>query len=242
MYQIEYHHEYAPDTCVVFCKTREEWGGLSNMAAGFPLRVNGEDVRTSEALYQACRFPDRPDVQRKIIAERSPMAAKMRSKPYRQEHCRPDWDDVRVDVMRWCLRVKLAQNYYKFKQLLLETGDRDIVEYSRKDTFWGAKIEQDGCLRGANMLGYLLMELRKQVNSYGDRASFTVDPPKIENFLLFDKPIAAIKREPGFNAGIQSPDGLAEGHPDCKLNTDHTPMKHDPHTDGLMEEPLFRVA
>ena len=55
---------YERQGSVVFCKTNEEFGGLSNMAPGFTLRVNGIDILTSEALYQACRFPHLPDVQR----------------------------------------------------------------------------------------------------------------------------------------------------------------------------------
>jgi hypothetical protein len=41
---------YRRAQCVVFRKTNERWGGLSNMAAGFPLWVNGIDIRTSEAI------------------------------------------------------------------------------------------------------------------------------------------------------------------------------------------------
>lgn len=81
---------YDPAGSAVFLKTRERFGGLSNMAAGFPLVVNGVPIRTSEALYQACRFPLKPEVQKLIIAERSPMTAKMRGKPYRN-FTRPDW-------------------------------------------------------------------------------------------------------------------------------------------------------
>ena len=47
--------------CVVFFKVREEWGELSNMHNEFPLRVGGVPVGSSEALYQAMRFPHRPD-------------------------------------------------------------------------------------------------------------------------------------------------------------------------------------
>jgi predicted NAD-dependent protein-ADP-ribosyltransferase YbiA (DUF1768 family) len=54
-----------------------------------------------------------PDFQRMVIDETSPMTAKMKSKPYRKDS-RPDWEDVRVQVMRWCLRVKLAQNWETF--------------------------------------------------------------------------------------------------------------------------------
>src|SRR3954453_12207001 len=108
---------YRRRDAVVFRKTAGRFGGLSNMAAGFPLEVNGIPIRTSEALYQACRFPHRPEVQRLILDERSPMTAKMRSKPYREDS-RPDWDTARVTVMRWCLRVKLAQNWDRFGGLL----------------------------------------------------------------------------------------------------------------------------
>jgi predicted NAD-dependent protein-ADP-ribosyltransferase YbiA (DUF1768 family) len=79
----------------VFSKTKEAFGGLSNMAAGFPIRVNGVRILTSEALYQASRFPHLPDVQRLIIEQLSPMTTKMKSKPYRKDS-RPDWDRVRI--------------------------------------------------------------------------------------------------------------------------------------------------
>ncbi|MGA7540777.1 MAG: NADAR family protein, partial [Steroidobacteraceae bacterium] len=133
---------YLRDECVVFRKTKETWGGLSNMVAGFPLSVAGVRILTSEALYQACRFPNRPDVQRAIVAAKSPMSAKMAGKPYRAE-TRSDWHQVRADVMRWCLRVKLKQNWTSFERLLRATGNRDIVEDSHKDTFWGAKASKE---------------------------------------------------------------------------------------------------
>ena len=105
------------------------------MAGGFPLVVNDVPVRTSEALYQACRFPHIPKVQREIIAQKSPMAAKMKGKPHRSKS-RTDWDMIQIKIMRWCLEVKLAQNWDKFSELLLDTGDMPIVELSRRDDFW----------------------------------------------------------------------------------------------------------
>ena len=177
--------------CVSFRTTDGKFGGLSNMAPGFPLSINGVSIRTSEALYQACRFPHLPDVQALIIAENSPMTAKMKSKPFRKES-RPDWDAVRVKVMRWCLRVKLAQNLEKFGSLLLETADSPIVEDSRKDDFWGAKPLEDGTLVGMNVLGRLLMELREQVRVSDAQALKQVEPPLISTFLLLSKPIGLI--------------------------------------------------
>lgn len=179
---------------VVFWKTDEPFGGLSNMAGGFPLKVNGIPVRTSEALYQACRFPYQPDLQRLIIEQASPMTAKMKSKPYRR-NSRPDWDQVRVEIMRWCLRVKLVQNWEKFSALLLETDRHPIVEQLRKDDFWGAKAVDDQTLVGVNALGRLLMELREEVRSGGRAVFLRVEPLAIPDFLLLGHPIQPVIAE-----------------------------------------------
>lgn len=183
---------YRREESVVFLKTKEAFGGLSNMASGFPLSVNDTRIRTSEALYQACRFPHLPEVQRLIIEQKSPMTAKMKSKPHRKES-RTDWDYVRVKIMRWCLRVKLAQNWRSFRKLLLDTGDRAIVEQSRKDDFWGAKPIDEETLVGMNVLGRLLMELREAVRTEGHEAFRLVEPLDIPEFLLLGRPIGVLE-------------------------------------------------
>ncbi len=190
---------YHRKECVTFRKVDEEFGGLSNMSGDYPLEVNGVDIKTSEALYQACRFPDHPVVQGEIIAQASPMAAKMRSKPSRKTHGRADWDAVRVDVMRWCLRVKLACNWVKFGRLLLRTGDRPIVEDSPRDGFWGAvpsKGDPD-LLQGQNVLGKLLMELREELKGSGRATLAVVPPPAIPNLLIDGKPVGTITVDGG---------------------------------------------
>jgi type I restriction enzyme S subunit len=185
---------YEHSQSVVFFKTKEAFGGLSNMASGFPLRVNGVRILTSEALYQACRFPHMPDVQRKIISENSPMTAKMKGKPYRSQS-RADWDMVRTQIMRWCLRVKLAQNWKTFGDLLQATGNRPIVEQSRKDDFWGAKETDDGTLIGINVLGRLLMELREELRSDQGDELRVIRPLPISEFLLYGRPIQSVSAD-----------------------------------------------
>jgi len=180
--------------CVTFRKTAERFGGLSNMAGGYLLNVNGVRILTSEALYQACRFPHLPEVQRQIIAERSPMTAKMKSKPYR-DNSRSDWDIVRTKIMRWCLQVKLVQNWDKFSKLLLETEDLPIVEDSRKDDFWGAKPEDEEILIGANVLGRLLMQLREQVKNGEITSQNIINPLPISDFLLYGREINPISKD-----------------------------------------------
>lgn len=182
---------YQRASSVVFLKTDGPFGGLSNMAGGFSLRVNGMRILTSEALYQACRFPHRLEVQRLIIEQKSPMTAKMKSKPYRRDS-RPDWDQVRVKIMRWCLRVKLAQNWGAFSGLLLETGERQIVEESRKDDFWGAKATDEGTLVGMNVLGRLLMELREAIKAESSELLMRVQPLAIPEFLLGGRSIGIV--------------------------------------------------
>lgn len=200
---------YARTESVVFLKTKESFGGLSNMAGGFPLRVNGIRMLTSEALYQACRFPHLPDVQRLIIEENSPMTAKMKSKPHRQ-NSRPDWDQVRVKIMRWCLRVKLAQNWNAFSKLLLETGDRAIVEESRKDDFWGAKPIDERTLVGMNVLGQLLMELREAIKADSRDSFLHVEPIAIPDFLLGGRPIEMVTAQ---DAEVADTMAQPVGHP-----------------------------
>lgn len=177
--------------CAVFLKTKEEFGGLSNMAGGYPLTVNDIPIRTSEALYQACRFPHKPDLQRLIIDQRSPMTAKMKGKPFRHES-RDDWDLVRVAIMRWCLEVKLAQNWGAFNELLLSTGDRPIVEHSRKDEFWGAKPVDNETLAGANYLGLLLQSLRERVKREPHESLLSVPPLSISDFFLYGEQIGVV--------------------------------------------------
>lgn len=183
---------YLRAECVVVYKTKEDWGGLSNMAGGYSVTINGARILTSEALYQACRFPHLPSVQRDIIEQTSPMTAKMKSKPHRA-NSRKDWDEVRFKIMRWCLRVKLAQNHAEFGRLLLATRDRPIVEQSRKDDYWGAKLSVDGTeLIGENVLGRLLMGLRKQLLEDSPDNILTVEPLPIPDFKLFGQPIDTV--------------------------------------------------
>lgn len=178
---------YDLSECITFRKTTEKFGGLSNMASGYPLVVNGIFIRSSEALYQAMRFPTLPSVQAEIIKQNSPMTAKMISKKYRAK-TRDDWEKVKIHIMQWVLRVKLVQNIDTFGKLLLETDAKNIVEESTKDAFWGAKVIHDN-LEGINALGRLLMQLRELHKKY----QITLVPPlEIDNFKLYGNSICHI--------------------------------------------------
>lgn len=72
-----------------------------------------------------------------------------------KRHQRSDWNDVKVDFMRKVLRAKADQHEY-VRRKLLATGDRELVENSWRDNFWGWGPNRDG----QNMLGKLWMEIR----------------------------------------------------------------------------------
>ncbi len=183
---------YMRNQSIIFRRTKDAFGGLSNMASGYDILIGNIKVRSSEALYQACRFPSLVDVQKMIIEQKIPMIAKMKSKPFRSQ-TRADWDDVRVPIMRWCLRAKLACNWRKIGELLLATGDKPIVEDSHRDYFWGAVPQDDGSLKGENILGRLLIELREELKRDKQQKLKTVLLPNIINFNLLGSPIPVLR-------------------------------------------------
>lgn len=72
---------------------------------------------------------------------------------------RPDWDSIKIEVMRRLVR----QKFYNDSILagwLCATGDAELVEgNSWGDTFWG----QCPVGRGFNHLGMILMDVRKEL-------------------------------------------------------------------------------
>lgn len=180
----------------VFHKTKEAFEDLSNMAAGYPIKINGTHILTCEALYQACRFPHLPEVQKEIIGAASPMTAKMKGKPHRK-NSRPDWDEQRVAIMEWCLRAKLAMNRTEFSRFLLATKEKPIVEQSAKDPFWGALVVDVDTLKGQNVLGQLLVGLREEIKAGNAEHGF-VDPLSMPDFLLYGQPIPRL----GFKSSL----------------------------------------
>jgi N-glycosidase YbiA len=180
---------YLVENSCIFRTNAGEFGGLSNMSVKYPVVVNGIKIRSVEALYQACKFPNDPDLQQRILSERSPFTAKMITKG---KETRNDWMQIRVAIMKWCLEIKLAQNYYAFGELLRCTSNKDIVEYSRTDIFWGANKIDDNQLRGINALGRLLMQLREHYLTKPKNELLTIKSPNILNFNLLGDPILPI--------------------------------------------------
>ena len=154
---------YEREQCCGFRFTAAAWGELSNF---FPLAVpivaGPWSFRTSEAAYQACKFPAHPDVQQRIAeAPTAREAAAIGRTP--GLGIDPGWNEQRVDVMRWVLRMKREANAAEIDAVLAATGERPIVEVSTRDPWWGARPLADR-YEGHNVLGRLWMELRQQLH------------------------------------------------------------------------------
>jgi ribA/ribD-fused uncharacterized protein len=150
------HQRFAPGDVAVI-RAPGQLPSLANMTDGYALRIGSERAPTSEHLYQAAklRHRDRPRVLRAATGKQAKAAAYLS-----REQWHPDWYEIRVDVMRWCLAVKLSQHWDEIAPILAGTKSLPIVEWSRKDSFWGAIPQADGQLAGRNCLGMVWAELR----------------------------------------------------------------------------------
>lgn len=191
--------QYDLSQVISFYKVDETYGGLSNMSGKyFHLQVNDILVRSSESLYQCLRFTSHPDIQREILENKSPKGSKMVSKKYRKEFTREDFDEIKVELMYWCLKVKLCSHPLLFGGLLDRTGDKEIVEISNSDRFWGCvrEKENENMVTGENVLGKLLMDLRTYYReNKGKMSLLKVSPLEINNFKLLGEQIREVKNK-----------------------------------------------
>lgn len=149
-----------------FTKVSLPFGWLGNMApypVVYDLGHGLTNWRTTEALFQAMRFPEHSPVRKRIYDEKSPMGAKFVAKAHRPEMIVDPMSTADVLNMRLCLELKTRQ--HDLMKDLLATGDSVLYEdvASRKNKgsslFWGAYLDGDQ-LVGRNMLGHLWMEIR----------------------------------------------------------------------------------
>ena len=150
--------------CVVFSKTKESFGGFSNMSPEFPITVGSLEFPTSEHFYQSMKYVDHPTVQREIFGEKNPMLMKNKQKKYKSL-IRSDWEEVKGIIMDSTIHLKLVCNWIKFGNLLLESGNKTIVELCKRDPYWGMILVKgsDTTLEGENQLGEILMNLRSKL-------------------------------------------------------------------------------
>jgi len=142
-----------------FFSKSDSYRDFSNFAP-FPIDLDGTVWPTTEHYYQAQKFED-AELQERIRQAEKPVIAKNLSRKYRTR-IRPDWDQVKDEVMERAVRAKVTQ-HAGLRALLLATGDEDIAETAPNDYYWG--LGADGS--GQNKLGRLLMRLRTELRDGG---------------------------------------------------------------------------
>lgn len=149
---------------VTFTKVVLPYGWLGNMAP-YPVKHDGKDWPTAEALFQAFRFLD-PAIKEAIREANSPFQAKLIAKAHRGEMVVVERSEQDVENMRLVLRLKVEQ-YPELAQQLLSTADDLIIEDATSHPggsakFWGQVRKGEEWI-GENRLGRLWMELRDEL-------------------------------------------------------------------------------
>jgi ribA/ribD-fused uncharacterized protein len=138
------------------------WAFLSNF---YPSMLTWEGITypTAEHAYNAGKTTAR--YLRYALAEApTPQKAKRLG---RGMDLRPDWEDARFDVMRAVLHAKFTCHPKRI-EALRSTGDAVLIEGNRwHDQVWGdCYCGRQKCTEpGVNNLGFMLMELRTQMEA-----------------------------------------------------------------------------
>jgi ribA/ribD-fused uncharacterized protein len=140
---------------IYFYSTQGEHGCFSNFSKhGF--EIDGKYWKTSEHYFQGQKFAGtshEEDVRKAVTPKQAATIGRDRARPLRR-----DWEQVKDDVMRRALLAKFS-THVDIRQILLDTGDEEIVENAPGDYYWGCGKTGTG----KNMLGKILMEVRTQL-------------------------------------------------------------------------------
>lgn len=137
---------------VYFYSKNDQFGNFSNFSPhGFEL--DGKYWPTVEHYFQAQKFAGTGYEEH---VRRAPTPQEARTRGRSREHpLRADWEDVKLDLMRRAVLRKF-ESHGELRDLLLSTGDEELIESSPMDYFWGCGAKGTG----QNWLGRILMETR----------------------------------------------------------------------------------
>lgn len=134
-----------------------EFYSLSNFSS-FAIEWKGKLHMTSEHVYHCEKFEDE-EMKEKIRNTRSAHDA-FKLAQANEDKYRKDWHDVKVSIMKEILLAKVDQHPY-VKKKLIDSGDKELIEDSWRDSFWGWGEDHNG----QNHLGKLWMQIRKELKA-----------------------------------------------------------------------------
>ena len=140
---------------IYFYSTRADYGCFSNFSY-HAFELDGEYWSTTEHYFQSQKFND-AEHQEKIRTARTPKDSKTLGLS-RQFAIRSDWQEAKDEIMfEACL--KKFQTHKTLKELLLSTGEEELIEAAPMDYYWGCG--ENGT--GQNKLGRILERVREQL-------------------------------------------------------------------------------
>jgi ribA/ribD-fused uncharacterized protein len=117
---------------------------------------NGIEYKTVEHYYQSQKFDD-PEIKHLVVSAKTPSKAKSLGNKNRINPL--EWEEKKDQVMCNGIRMKFIQNE-DLKASLLSTHNKKLVEFSRRDKYWGGSAKES-----KNKLGELLMQLRDELKN-----------------------------------------------------------------------------
>ena len=149
---------------MVFSSNNENRFYLARTDADHPLAayskygfdLDGAEWPSVEHYYQGMKFEE-GEVRESIRCAEHPAMAQKLAKA-NKKLIRKDWSQVRQVMMTRVVYTK-CRTYQAVADLLLSTGDQQIVETSMYDYYWGCG--RDG--RGHNTYGKVLMSVRDKL-------------------------------------------------------------------------------
>ncbi len=109
-----------------------------------------------EHYYQAMKFESGADQEKVRLASHPRKARKLGRSRFRK--LRRDWPEVKRVYMTRAVYTK-CKTYPDIAEKLLATGDKQLVESSQYDYFWGCGRDR----RGDNHYGRILMNVREKL-------------------------------------------------------------------------------
>ncbi|KAL4478305.1 hypothetical protein ABPG72_009541 [Tetrahymena utriculariae] len=124
------------------------------------IKLKGKVWQTIEHSCQAQKYTGTAKEEEIRNFPCSGTAFRLGRKKNKQYPLRNDWKSVKDDIMQEAIKAKFTQ-HDNLKIILLSTKNHKIVEPTERDAYWA----DGGDDKGKNMLGILLMKLKKELSA-----------------------------------------------------------------------------
>jgi len=179
-----------------FTKSSAPFGWMGNMSR-CKIFFEEQEWQSTEALFQALRFPEDSPIREEIRLAKNGYEAKQVAKLNRTKMSVVPTSEEDLDNMRLCIALKIEQ-HKELRDILIGSKGIPIYEDVTKrgegnsNLIWGAIKQDDGTWKGDNIMGELWVELREKLLMQNS-TKMGFDEPKVEieterRFLLKSLP------------------------------------------------------